>query len=92
MLTGPDTQQPSSFRGDVGVTRDSITGQKNIILPLWFQQGQTWGTLGGEHSLDEKLLFMKEELMISFFFPVVMRFHPDERVSSASSSAQSSLC
>lgn len=28
--------------------------------------GQTWGTLGGEQSLDEKLLFVKEELMISF--------------------------
>lgn len=37
---------------------------------LWFERGQTWGTnvgtLGGEQSLDEKLLFVKEELMISF--------------------------
>ena len=29
--TRPDTQQPSSFRGDLRVIRDSIRSQKNII-------------------------------------------------------------
>lgn len=51
--TRPDTWQPSSFRGDLRVMCDSITGQKNIIHGFlsaakdWFyfmrnKWGRTW--------------------------------------------------
>lgn len=65
--TWPDTQQPSSFRGDLKVMCDSITGQKTIIYDFLsaakhcaFMKNKCANTLRNEKPQSELCWFLRK--------------------------------